>query len=300
MDIYLTFDRTFESTVLDKLLEWGSASIDKSLNQPALPHAIIVLNATDNVEEDEWNVEIATRRLLDDIRDAIYRDPRFTQQARLWRSTGRTINTTKDLLDCYYASISVIRIPIRGRYMLMDNQMEQLFQLINKRCQRSLMDKKQLRMLANADKLQIYLRAAYDHFSRDLSIPFDFIKEALKHNPIPQDFGGNILDLAISISQNSSEIAQQGGTTARIFEKMVPMISSCIMLDSVRQNLLGKFSSLVLLDVYIFVLIVDAQELLFNFSMTLMSSSATLHLTSSSTSTPHAAFTAPSMGDAVT
>ncbi|KAF6832216.1 hypothetical protein CPLU01_06315 [Colletotrichum plurivorum] len=242
--------RAFESTVLDKLLEWGSASIDKSLNQPALPHAIIALNATDNVDDEEWDIESATKRLLDDISDAIYREPRFQEQAQLWRDTGRTIKSTKDLLYCYYASISVIRIPSRGRYMLMDTQMEKLFQLINKRCQWSLMTKKQLRMLATADKLQIYLRAAYDHFARDLSTPFDFIKEALKHNPIPQDFGGNILDLAISISQNSKDIAQKGGTTERIFEKMVPMISSCIMLDSVRQNLLGTTVQL-LNDAYV-------------------------------------------------
>ncbi|EXF82920.1 hypothetical protein CFIO01_01290 [Colletotrichum fioriniae PJ7] len=231
--------RAFESTVLDKLLEWGSASIDKSLNQPALPHAVIVLNATDNVDDDEWNIETATARLLDDISGAIFREPRFEEQARLWQNIGRTINTTKDLLDCYYASITVIRVPSRGRYMLMDDQMGKLFELINKRCQASLLTKKRVRMLATADKLQVYLHAAYDHFSRDLDTPFDFVKEALKHNPIPQDFSGNILNLAISISNNSTQIAQQGGGTQRIFEKMVPMISSCIMLDSVRQNILG-------------------------------------------------------------
>ncbi|KAL2882212.1 hypothetical protein SGCOL_002480 [Colletotrichum sp. CLE4] len=104
--------RAFESTVLNKLLEWGSASIDKSLNQPALSHAVIVLNATDNVYEDKWNIEAATARLLDDI-------------------SG------------------------------------------------------------------VDLHAAYDHVSRDLDTPFDFVKEALKHNPIPQDFSGNILYLAI-------------------------------------------------------------------------------------------------------
>lgn len=232
--------RAFESTVLDKLLEWGSASIDKSLNQPALPHVIIALNATESVDDEEWDVQSTTKRLLDDINDAIYREPRFQEQAQLWRDTGRTIKSTEDLLHCYYASISVIQIPSRGRYMLMDDQMEELFRLINERCQWSLRTKKQCRMLAPADKLQIYLRAAYDHFTRDLSTPFDFIKEALKPNPMPQNFGDNILDLAISISQNSSEIAQQGGTTKRIFEMMVPMISSCIMLDSVRQNILGE------------------------------------------------------------
>jgi hypothetical protein len=229
--------RAFESTVLDKLLEWGSASIDKSLNQPALPHAVIVLNATENVDESEWDIDTATNRLFQDIRGAIFREPRFEEQARIWRDSGRRIETTKDLLECYYASIVTVRIPFRGRYMLMDDQVGKLFELIQKKCQSSLLTKKRVRMLATAEKLQIYLQAAYDHFSRDLDTPFDFIKEALKHNPIPRDFAGNILNLALSIQQNAGDITQ--GNTERIFEKMVPMISSCIMLDSVRQNLMG-------------------------------------------------------------
>ncbi|KAG7057284.1 patatin-like serine protein [Colletotrichum scovillei] len=227
--------RAFESTVLDKLLEWGAASIDKSLNQPVLPHAIIVLNATDKVSDDEWDIKTATSRLLNDIKDAISHEPRFQDQARMWQKIGRTISTTKDLLDCYYASISVIRVPSGGRYMLMDDQAEKLFELIKEKCRESLLNKRRIRMLATADKLQTYLRAACDQFSRYLDHPFDFVKEALKQNPIPQDFSGNILNLAIAISKIST--TEQG--TDWIFEKMVPMISSCIMLDSVRQNFMG-------------------------------------------------------------
>ncbi|KAI9896896.1 hypothetical protein N3K66_007918 [Trichothecium roseum] len=48
--------RTFESTVLTKLLDWGEACIDKSLNQPTLPHAIITLNATDDVDDDQLGI----------------------------------------------------------------------------------------------------------------------------------------------------------------------------------------------------------------------------------------------------
>ncbi|KAI3316635.1 FabD/lysophospholipase-like protein [Xylariaceae sp. AK1471] len=240
--------RAFESTVLEKLLDWGSASIDKSLNQPALPHAIIVLNATENVDEKEWDVNTATNLLLQDIRGAIFREPRFEEHARIWRQSGRKIDSTKDLLECYYASITIVRIPSRGRYMLIDDQVEKLFNVIKKRCQASLFTKKRVRMLATAEKLQIYLQAAYDHFSKDLDTPFDFIKEALKHNPIPRDLGGNILNLALSIKQNCRDSMKED--IAKIFNKMVPMISSCIMLDSVRQNLMGTTVQL-LNDAYV-------------------------------------------------
>ncbi|KAF3067258.1 hypothetical protein GL218_08593 [Daldinia childiae] len=50
--------------------------VDKSLNQPVLPHAIIVFNATDiNVDEREWDITMATKLLMADIHDAVTREP---------------------------------------------------------------------------------------------------------------------------------------------------------------------------------------------------------------------------------
>jgi hypothetical protein len=70
--------RVFESIVLEKLFDWASASIEKPLNQPALPHAIIALNATDNsIDARQWDVQEATQRLMADIEGAISRVPRF-------------------------------------------------------------------------------------------------------------------------------------------------------------------------------------------------------------------------------
>ena len=109
--------RSFESTVLHKLIKWGAASIDKSINQPVLPHCIIVLNATDlNVDEKEWDVSKATQMFLSDIRDAIHREPILQQYAQIWRQRGRYLNSTKELLECYYASVSVVRVPYKGSY----------------------------------------------------------------------------------------------------------------------------------------------------------------------------------------
>lgn len=217
-------------------MEWGQSSIDKSVNQPTLPHAVIVLNATDKVNEREWDVAEATKLFLNDVRGAIKRDPRLGAYAQNWRP-HRQIDTTEDLLKCYYASITVVRVPASPRYMLIDTQVSKLFDVIQKHCRASLITKKRARMLANADKLQIYLQAAYDHFTLNLHEPFDFVKEALKHSPISRDFGGNILKLALSIKEHCSWIA---GSTQMVFDHLGEMIAHCIFLDSVRQGLMGK------------------------------------------------------------
>ena len=68
--------------MLRKLLQWAAASLEMSLNQPALPHAIIALNATDlSVDEDQWDVEYATLKLMSDIKGASERVDKFKQFA---------------------------------------------------------------------------------------------------------------------------------------------------------------------------------------------------------------------------
>jgi hypothetical protein len=230
----------FESIVLEKLLDWASASIEKSLNQPALPHVIIALNATDlKIDEKQWNVEDATRILMSDIEGAISRVPRFAEYALLWKQAGRTIRTTKDLLECYYSSVTVVRIPTHGRYMLINEQVGKLHAEIRKCCQAAYWTKKRVRMLSNDEKLQVYLQSAFDHFSQNLNKPFDFVKEAIKNNPIPRDFGGNIMKLAIAVKDHNRFIDQHDGP--KIFRELSHMVASCLMLNSARQDLLGKF-----------------------------------------------------------
>ncbi len=235
----LTAFRVFESIVLEKLLDWASASIEKSLNQPALPHVIIALNATDlKIDEKQWDTKEATRILMSDIEGAISRVPRFGEYALMWRNAGRSIRTTKDLLECYYSSVTVVRIPTHGRYMLINEQIGKLHNEIRQSCEASYWTKKRVRMLSNDEKLQVYLQSAFDHFSQNLDIPFDFVKEAVKNNPIPRDFGGNILKLAIAVKDNNRFVNQYDGP--KIFTELSHMVASCLMLNSARQSLLGK------------------------------------------------------------
>ncbi|KAK8041498.1 hypothetical protein PG994_014505 [Apiospora phragmitis] len=227
--------RAFESTVLGRLLHWGAASIDKSLNQPVLPHAVLVLNATDtSVDEREWDIAAATKLLMADIRGAIDREPALQEHV---------IESTQDLLECYYTSVSVVRIPYKGSYMLMHEQAGKLSALIKDRCARSHVRKKEVRMLASTERLQFYLQAACDHFTRDLETPFDFIRETLRHSPVSRNFEGNILNLALLIKDQSRNAAVRNRAEA-IFRAMAPMIASCVMFDTVRQNLLGSASQL--------------------------------------------------------
>lgn len=228
--------RTFESAVLPRLVAWASMSFEKSLNQPTLPHAIIVLNATDMaIDSMLWDIKNCTEKMLSDVCDAIKKVPLLQDLVQKWRDIGKTVKTTKDLLECYYSSISVVRIPTKGRYMLMHQQVGKLHHELVKRCNQSHYMKAKVRMLQNSDELQGCLQAGFDHFSHDLNVPFNFMEELLRINPIPLNFGGNIFKLAIAVKDHRPEVSPRW-----IFSKLSSMVASCIILDIHRHRRRGK------------------------------------------------------------
>ncbi|KAF2461117.1 hypothetical protein BDY21DRAFT_297819 [Lineolata rhizophorae] len=228
--------KVFESSVLGKLLRWAAASIEKSVNQPTLPHAVIALNATEiGIDQREWEVEFSTRSLMETVADAVRRDPKYAEYTDFWTRRGKSIRTMKDLLGCYFSSITVVRIPNRGggRYMLIDEQVGKLRKVITTKCELSYYAKRKARMLSSSEELNVYLQCAFDHFANDLDTPFNFIEVAFKNNPIPLDFGGNILKLAVAMQRVNQYEAQQ------IFRRLAVMVASCVMLDCVRHSIKG-------------------------------------------------------------
>jgi hypothetical protein len=216
-------------------LEWGAASLEKSVNQPTLPHAIIALNASDiSVSLAEKDVHSATEGLLEankDCLDRINGHPYFSQLADKWRAGGKIINTILDLIHCYYSTFKVIRIPVKGRYQLLHDQVIKLHDMISDSCDSSFVTKRKARMLSTSDELNVYLQSAFDHFAINLDIPFNFVEVSLKNNPIPDDFGGHILQLAIAVQSRGPQ-----RKSSWIFEKLYFLVASSVMLDFVRHR----------------------------------------------------------------
>lgn len=209
--------------------------MEKSLNQPTLPHAVIALNATDlEINQEEWDPDFATDTLLGTVAEAVHKDPSYQHLVEFWTRRGKTIQTMRDLLECYYSSVTVVRIPVKGRYMKIDHQVRKLRNVLHAKCVESYRTKRRSRMLSNSEELDIYLQCAFDHFANDLDTPFNFMDVAFKINPIPLDFGGNILKLAVAMKKS------RYNDPRNIFRELSFMVASCILLDCSRQNLKGK------------------------------------------------------------
>jgi hypothetical protein len=89
-------------------------------------------------------------------------------------------------------------------------------------------------MLFTADELHPYLVSAFDHFATNLDEPFDFVKFSFTNSPIPMDFAGSIVKLAVTATNSRRNVSVYD-----IFEELSYMVASSIMLDAARHRKIG-------------------------------------------------------------
>ena len=180
------------------------------------------------MDDDEWDPESAKDRLLDSVKNSLKQEPEFKELVKKWEERKRPIKTVSDLIHCYYSSFSVVRIPVAGQYGRMNDQVNKLYRKIIEKCTDSHVKKATKRMLSSSDELEIYLQAGFDHFSQVLDKPFNFVEVAIRNNPIPQDFEGHILQLAILMTPNFTFDVRDG---KGLINKLSEMVASCIVLN---------------------------------------------------------------------
>jgi hypothetical protein len=234
--VFVTKNPRVIENVIDHLIQWAAAALETSSNQPVLPHAIIVLNASDHGTDPKlWDVDNSTAALLNSVGRAVQQNHHFRKHADFWREKKKYIGSIEDLLSSYYSSIRVVRVPAKGWPLLINDQLGKLYKEITWAAKQARASKHKLRMLLDSDELHPYLQYAFDHFCRDLDVPFDFVQASFAHNPIPSDFGGNILKLAINIM----DVWKDRLDGPRIFKELSFIVASCIMLESARHRTLG-------------------------------------------------------------
>lgn len=224
--------KTFQSSVLTKLIDWGAAALERSINQPVLPHCIVTLNCSDaTIDPSQWDSDCATQALLSSVRGAINLTegvPRFRALADHWRKLGRDICSVEDLILCYYSSFRVVRLPTSSHFNRMQEQIAQLRRTIRQCCYRSSEAKRRTRMQSDAVELGTYLQSGLDHFTSQLDLPFDFMQVSLAQNPIPHSFGDHILQLCLAIQRLC--LGKQD-ETRRLLERVGTFVASCVLLD---------------------------------------------------------------------
>ena len=223
-------------------MDWAKFNLEESINQPILPHAIVVLNAVDIGSDDKrWSVDDATVSFYKDVAKAVSRDPELRKLAEMRYIDYRYEGSARKLLQCFYSEVRVIRIPAKRpeRYGLIDEQMGKLRDLIIDAGDKAHHAKILTRRLNDVDTLQEYLQAGFVHFADNIDEPFDFKSVALRTRVIAQDLSDHIVNLAGTV-QKCTRIKPRV-----LFKGLVSLVASSILLDSVRNKLPGGCQAII-------------------------------------------------------
>jgi hypothetical protein len=101
---------------------------------------------------------------------------------------------------------------------------------------RSQRRRRDARLLLSSDQLNPYLQFAFQHFSTNLDMPFDFVRASSAFNQIQSHFNP-ILCLIKDYRANSPHL-----DVMDLFMNVAPLVASAILLDIVRRELRGQSS----------------------------------------------------------
>ncbi|KAI5805973.1 hypothetical protein EDC01DRAFT_609926 [Geopyxis carbonaria] len=230
---------------LERLLKWADNALAKSVNQPVLPFAIIVVNAMGSKEmkaKDWCDVDATTAEQLklykDIVNDTINGVPKpIPALAQKWRKRGRPIKTLQDLLNCYYSDFKVICIPTAdhpaGKIL---QQYQTLYNSITDSSIRSRDSRGKVGLLLSSEDLHFYFDFAFEHFSIKENEPFNFNDAAFRINPVAKNFKDHIVRLAVYFMGNTS-VNKLGDGKDLFCEDVAPLLASSIFLTATRKHI---------------------------------------------------------------
>ncbi|KAF8244620.1 hypothetical protein K440DRAFT_488644, partial [Wilcoxina mikolae CBS 423.85] len=229
--------RTIE-VVMSRLIGWADQALQKSINQPMLPYAIIVINALETVHNSEWWSDTLTTSQLSKHAGSILTDPVLSRLVVEWGKRGKTITTLHELILCYYSGIRIICIPHMNSNSPATVLIE-LYQKLYGEIQQASTITQDLRrkweLLMNSADLDLYFGYAFDHFSTKTQVPFNFLNAAFDHNPVRATFKTHITHCATYLAGGQGEF-QMFKSVAQVFDALVTLIASSILLDVCRMG----------------------------------------------------------------
>ncbi|KAF8243740.1 hypothetical protein K440DRAFT_663912 [Wilcoxina mikolae CBS 423.85] len=232
--------RTIE-TIISQMLQWAETVLQKSVNQPMLPYAIIVINALDAESTEPWWKDNITDVQLDKYAKCIETDPILMELVKYWGKRNKPIATLRELILCYYSGIKMICIPHMKSTSAAPLLIKQ-YKKLHGEIQNAMIQTRKMRieaeLLMDSEELNIYLGDAFDHFSSEPSRPFNFLSAAFARNPVRTAFGARVVDVATRLMRTRMFEAGR-----KVFKELAPLIASTILLDVCRKNCHQKFNA---------------------------------------------------------
>jgi hypothetical protein len=228
---------TAEVTI-ERLIKWADKVLTKTVNQPSLPRAIIVVNGMKNNPTDWLDEDFATNAMLRETRNMLLVDPEIRKISQSWQDklpNGRRLDSLFDLLQLYFEDICVVYIPLKHGNPpdIIYEQYQKLRRRIEIESEKIQTKKDRSWNRLNTTELARFFNGAFDHFSHNFNEPFDFFKFSRKNNPLPVAFDQHVTNLMRKMKQDNKNV---GDLDTRIGS----ILASCISLGTLEAETFSR------------------------------------------------------------
>ena len=203
-------------------------SIEKSINRPSLPLAIIALVSDDQRFDPDFY--LATIRSLSLTGEPFDRTRAILANTSLWRWKEGGVSSIEELLLCLFSGVLFVRVTTEMGPLLLQN-ITQLYETISQGCAQAELRKRELQVALNSESLITHFQAGIDHFSPLPEQPFDFALSIYQQDIKSSKWFGSILGLARSIID---QCYPRGAFW--ICTKLAEIVASYVLLDVQRSK----------------------------------------------------------------
>ncbi|KAF2466166.1 uncharacterized protein BDR25DRAFT_317959 [Lindgomyces ingoldianus] len=195
--VFVTKNDTTLQPDIERLLEWSSSAVFKSLNLSARRTLVIVRNMTGLHDSHLYNNEILKTSMLGNLKPFWEGSPSLAKFRQEYNKSqphyDRKIHDNRDFLRLFFQDVNVCYIPDKARAEneQVFGQYRQLRHLITQACHESQIRKARSLMQHNVPTLTHILNRAFEHF-RTSNSPFDFYDAARRDNPNPSSMADHI------------------------------------------------------------------------------------------------------------
>jgi hypothetical protein len=213
------------------LFDWAKTGHEKTLNQRVRPGLIIIVNRnTEKAHRALGSIDETTQHLL----TSFQKSSRFKEMKKLWKVRGRSINTARDLIRCYYYDFRVISIPTYTTQPEVAAKIAEAVRSLYNEI-RIMSDRvRKTRMRFNLDLDVSRFGACFKHaaemLAKDYRRAIDLHEVSSGDSPLPKTFSEHLVQLMSNMAKaRGLEKADKIGGESRLIQDLLPFIAACIV-----------------------------------------------------------------------
>ncbi|KAF2267002.1 hypothetical protein CC78DRAFT_577537 [Lojkania enalia] len=237
---FVTQQTNIVENTLEKLVIWADKVLARTINQPTLPYAIIILNGTRGHPNEWLDEDEATKGILSRAKQATEFSPEIKEIIKKWIQApvppSKELDSIHDIAQFYFDEIRVVYIPDKNHTApdILYRQIEQLRNRIVVGATHIQAQKEGSWSQLNSVQLQTYFNRAFTHFCTSPDSPFDFYEESKANCPLPVAISQHITHL---MDLKASKFARGNSSdTERNEDRTIRLVASFLSLATLERE----------------------------------------------------------------